>query len=224
MLCAVINPPLLTTNTLVLSDCQLVQLDVTSRVFPLVNRPIAVTCDVAPAFVNDEKFSEKEKTTPSIVGETGVGVDAAVGEDEPQEPRPTARRTTGRSLRVSLSRGHFPRRSWQIVWRADPRTSPDVRLFTYAPVTYRRNTPECPVWAQGEQSLGERVVRRGTVPGCEFAGLIMAGPSHRADGGRYGTSIAQRQARHSDQHHCFRCWVLCVSLDMTRGLDVAVGN
>ncbi|CEF49029.1 unnamed protein product [uncultured bacterium] len=35
LLCAVINPPLLTNNTLVLSDCQFVQLDVTSRVVPL---------------------------------------------------------------------------------------------------------------------------------------------------------------------------------------------
>ena len=62
LLCAVINPPLLTVSTLVSSDCQFVQLDVTSRMDPLATMPIAVTCAVAPAFVKEER-SEKTGTS-----------------------------------------------------------------------------------------------------------------------------------------------------------------
>jgi hypothetical protein len=83
LLCAVSNPPLLTDSTLVLSDCQSMHVDVTSRVVPFVKMPIAVTCAVAPGVVNEEKKSSaKEKTTPSIVG-AGDGVSVVGGEDEP---------------------------------------------------------------------------------------------------------------------------------------------
>ena len=61
LLCAVINPPLLTNRTLVSSDCQFVQVDVTSCVVPLARMPIAMTCAVAPAFANEEKSSGKKR-------------------------------------------------------------------------------------------------------------------------------------------------------------------
>jgi hypothetical protein len=62
--CAVMSPPLLTESTIVLSDCQFVQLDVTSCVVPLAKTPSAVTCVVAPSFVKEEeKVSEKAKIT-----------------------------------------------------------------------------------------------------------------------------------------------------------------
>jgi len=56
--CAVINPAALTDTTLGLSDCQFVQVAVTSRVASLERMPSAMICVVAPACVKDEKAAE----------------------------------------------------------------------------------------------------------------------------------------------------------------------
>jgi hypothetical protein len=48
---------LLTVSTLVLSDCQVKQVAVTSCVVPLENDAIAVACAVCPALVSAETFA-----------------------------------------------------------------------------------------------------------------------------------------------------------------------
>ncbi len=144
-LCAVIKPALLTTNTFGLSDCQLAHVDVTSRVVPFVNTPRAVTCAVAPALVNDEKFSESEKITASIVDETGAADEGTVGEDDPQEPKLSARKTAATRFAVLLTGNHSRQRNWPSSLREEGRISQTVSLFTFALSTYRQKACECPV-------------------------------------------------------------------------------
>jgi hypothetical protein len=102
LLCAVINPPLLTVSALVLSDCQFVQVAVTSCVVPLAKMPIAVTCAVAPAFVKEEKSAEKEKMTTWTVG-VGVGVGLVVELLLPHADPKIRSRTTQPRLNIDIS-------------------------------------------------------------------------------------------------------------------------
>jgi hypothetical protein len=115
LLCAVINPPLLTDKTLVSSDCQFVQVDVTSCVAPLARMPIAVTCTVAPAFVKEERSSGKEKMTTWTVDAARDGVDAAIG-DEPHAAvsRLTANRTVRSRFIVVLPCVYFSNPDWLV--------------------------------------------------------------------------------------------------------------